>query len=187
MSAAAKCWSIRTDGRWASALAQDFARTLIRPISLKPKTAALRDAARLIAMVHELHKAGYQRVRILPAMAPNGLHWRCTISDSGNFSPDGLALVTTDEDRVARYTSGDGARYFGWKDGPVLTARLMAVRFLQCFPNIAAGGKGRDWAYAGWLTDVLGRAEHGSFVIFHADYPIADDELALWLPPPVVT
>lgn len=185
MSAAAKSWSIRTGGRWADAVTQDFARALIRPISLKPKSAALRDAARLIAMVHELHKAGYQRVRILPAMAPSGLHWRCTISDAGNFSPDGLSLVTTEEGRVARYTSGDGARYFGWEDGPNLTARLMAVRFLQRFPSIAAGGKGRDWPYAGWLTDVLGRAEHGSFVIFYADYPIAEDEFALWLPPPV--
>lgn len=130
-------------------MAQDFARELIRPISLKPQSAALRDAARLIAMVHELHKAGYQRIRILPAMAPSGLYWRCTISDAGNFSADGLALLLTEDGRVARYTSGDGARYFGWEDGPTLTARLLAVRFLQRFPAIAEGGKGRDWAYAG--------------------------------------
>ena len=82
--------------------------------------------------------------------------------------------------------SGDGARYFGWEDGPALTARVLAKRFLAAFPAIAGRGAGRDWAYAGWLTDVLGRAEHGSFVRFYADYPIGEDELALWQPPPVV-
>jgi hypothetical protein len=164
----------------------DFSRTLIRPISLKPPAeGALRDAARLIAMVHELHKAGYQRIRILPGMAPSGLYWRCSISDAGNFTADGLALRRPDEDRVARYTSGDGARYFGWEDGPTLTARLLARRFLTAFPAIAAPGAGRDWAYAGWLTDVLGRAEQGSFVAFYADYDLPEDVLALWRPPPV--
>lgn len=163
---------------------QDFARELIRPISLSPPADARRDAARLIAMVHELHKAGYQRIRILPSAAPNGIHWRCLISDAASFAPDGLSLRSgTAADRVARYTSGDGANYFGWADGGALTARLMAQRFLAAFPAIAAHGAGRDWPYAGWLTDVLGRAEHGSFVAFHADDPIDPEELELWRPP----
>lgn len=167
-------------------MTQDFARELIRPISMQPpKEAAFRDAARLIAMVHELHKAGYQRIRILPFMAPNGIHWRCTICDAGCLAPDGLRPHAAEEDRLARYTSADGARYFGWSDGPTLTARMMAYRFLDRFPLIAQHGVGRDWTYAGWLTDVLGRAEHGSFVVFHADYPIDPEELAPWLPPPV--
>ena len=165
--------------------AQDFARNLVRPISLKPAEGALRDAGRLIAMVHELHKAGYQRIRILPSMAPSGMHWRCRISDAGNFTADGLELRGGAADRVAVYTSADGALYFGWEDGATLTARLLARRFLKACPAIAAHGAGRDWPYAGWLTDVLGRAEHGSFVRFHADYPLSEEELALWRPPPV--
>lgn len=136
-------------------------------------------------MVHELHKAGYQRIRILPVMAPNGLHWRCSISDVASFAPDGRAILNLETGRIARYTSGDGNRYFGWPDGPTLTARQMAQRFLTSFPEIARHGAGRDWPYAGWLTDVLGRAEHGSFVVFHADYPIDPDDLSPWLPPPV--
>ena len=165
--------------------APDFARILVRPISLKPAEGVLRDAGRLIAMVHELHKAGHQRIRILPSMAPSGMHWRCRISDAGNFTSDGLELRSGEPDRVAICTSSDGARYFGWEDGRTLTARLLARRFLKAFPAIAIHGAGRDWAYAGWLTDVLGRAEHGSFVRFYADYPLAEDELALWRPPPV--
>lgn len=162
----------------------DFARVLIRPISLTPPAAGpVRDAARLIAMVHELHKAGYQRIRILPRMAPSGLYWRCTIADAGCFSDDGLSIGIAHAERVLSYTSGEGARYFGWDDGPDMTARMLARCFLLRFPRLAECGAGRDWAYAGWLTDVLGRAEQGSFVIFGADYPIPDDVFALWRPP----
>ena len=153
-----------------------------RPISLQPpKERHLRDAARLIAMVHELHKAGYQRIRICPAMAPNGLHWRCMISYAANLAEDGYSFQGAE---VARYTSGQEAHYFDWPDGDRLTAREMARRFLETFPKIAAAGAGRDLAYAGWLTDVLGYAEHGKFVIFYADYPVSPEELRRWAPPP---
>ena len=60
----------------------------------------------------------------------------------------------------------------------------MARRFLEAFPRLAEKGAGRDWPYAGWLTDVLGHAEHGRFVAFHADYPIDTAELDCWTPPP---
>ena len=156
-----------------------------RPISMRPPAEkALRDAARLIAMVHELHKAGYQRIRICPSMAPNGIHWRCTISYAGNVAQYGGGFGGDPEGEVARYTSGDGARYFGWTDGERLTARQMAKRFLEAFPRIAEKGAGVDWPYAGWLTDVLGYAEHGKFVSFYADYPLDPEDLRRWTPPP---
>jgi hypothetical protein len=136
-------------------------------------------------MVHELHKAGYQRIRILPGMAPNGVHWRCTISYAENVAPDGRSFLRTDEGHAARYTSGQGARYYDWPDADRLNARQLARRFLTSFPIIADRGAGRDWPYAGWLTDILGLAEHGRFIAFHADYPIDPDELRHWAPPPV--
>ena len=155
-----------------------------RPISMRPpEERALRDAGRLIAMVHELHKAGYQRIRICPAMAPNGIHWRCTISYAANVGEDGYAFGADPNGQVARYTSGDGARYFGWPDGDRLTARQMAQRFLTAFPVIAEKGAGLDWPYAGWLTDVLGYAEQGKFVSFSADYPLDPEDLRRWAPP----
>jgi hypothetical protein len=165
----------------------DYARLIIRPVSMKPHAEpVLRDAGRVIAMVHELHKAGYQRIRILPYMAPSGLYWRCLITDADSFEPDGLSLASSAEpERSARYSSAERTTYFGWTDGATLTARAMARRFLTAFPAIAAHGAGRDWAYAGWLTDMLGRAEHGSFVIFFADYPLDPEMLRLWQPPPV--
>lgn len=158
----------------------------LRPVSLRPpKEPAHRDAARLIAMVHELHKSGYQRIRILPTMAPTGLHWRCTITSADNVAPDGLSIRTAGNGLIARYTSGQGSHYFDWPGADRMTARQLAVHFLSAFPLIAERGAGRDWPYAGWLTDVLGRAEHCSFVVFAADYPLDEAELREWRPPPV--
>ena len=157
----------------------------VRPISTTPPAErALRDAARLIAMVHELHKAGYQRIRICPSMAPNGIHWRCGISFAANVAGDGRTFCGGTEGQVAAYSSGQGANYFGWADGDRLTARQMARRFLTAFPLIAERGAGLDWPYAGWLTDVLGYAEHGKFVAFYADYELDPEDLARWAPPP---
>ena len=136
-------------------------------------------------MVHECHKAGYQRIRISPGMAPSGVHWRCTITFADNVAEDGHSILDGADGLVARYTSGQGNRYFDWTGAQQMTARRLADRFLKAFPVIAERGAGRDWAYAGWLTDVLGRAEHGLFPVFYADYPLDEEVLRLWRPPPV--
>ena len=86
----------------------------LRPASLKPPAdKAPRDAARLVAMVQELHKAGYQRLRIAPAMAPSGLHWRCAISHAGNVAADGRGFREAADGEIALYSSGQGTAYFG--------------------------------------------------------------------------
>jgi hypothetical protein len=72
-----------------------------------------------------------------------------------------------------------------------MNARQMAERFLHAFPRITSAGAGRDWMYAGWLTDVLGRAEQGTStdIIKLYNYNNAgdapDDDLELWSPPPL--
>jgi hypothetical protein len=155
-----------------------------RPVSLRPPSdRALRDAGRLIAMVHELHKAGYQRIRICPSMAPNGIHWRCRITYAANVAEDGYTPRGGAEGQVAAYSSGQGANYFGWPGADRMTARDLARHFLEAFPVIAERGAGRDWPYAGWLTDLLGHAEQGRFVAFYADYPIDPETLCRWTPP----
>ena len=163
----------------------------VRAISQQPSaTPILRRAARVLAMVHELHKAGYQRIRILPYLSPSGGHWRCTITPSANVADDGFHLIDDSGTRlVARYTTGQDNRYFDWAGSENDSARELAVRFIKEFPDIAQGGAGRDWMYAGWLTDVLGRAESGSaedLLYLIADWQIPDEEMRKWRPPPPI-
>jgi hypothetical protein len=142
-------------------------------------------------MVHELHKAGYQKIRLLPYLAPSGGYWRCVVTFSDNVEGDGYTIREENSERglAARYTTGDENQYFGWKEVEELNARELAARFLLEFPEIARQGQGRDWMYAGWLTDVLGRAEQGrssDLLFLRADWEIPEQELREWLPPPPI-
>ncbi|MEN3749293.1 hypothetical protein TPR58_19120 [Sphingomonas sp. HF-S3] len=148
------------------------------PISLAPSTTPpVRNATRLLTMVHELHKAGYQRIRISPGMSPSGVYWRCSITHIGAMDADGRRVAPgAAADQVAFYTSGAEDRYFDWPDARARSGRELAVRFIERFPQIAQPGLGRDWAYAGWLTEILGRAELGRLPVFFADYPLSFED-----------
>jgi hypothetical protein len=162
-----------------------------RPISLEPASdAKARRVTRVLAMVHELHKAGYQRIRILPYLSASGW-WRCEITCADNVADDGYTIRPggDTDDAVARYSSAEGADYFGWPGASQISARALAARFLEAFPRIAARGQGRDWLYAGWLTDVLGRAEGGrteDLLYLLADWDLGPDVLRDWQPPPPI-
>jgi hypothetical protein len=183
---------------WKSILAEAEKRFGWQPAPMAPRRVSLtpaedaivRHATRVLAMVHELHKAGYQKIRVLPYLAPSGGYWRCTITYAANMADDGFTPIRDgagDREHVARYSTADGNNYFGGDKALSLSARELAVRFLGEFPVIAAMGQGRDWLYAGWLTDVLGRAEQGrvqDLLYLIADFELGDGVLRDWQPPP---
>jgi len=140
----------------------------------------IRRAQRLLMMVHELHKVGYQRLRIAPSMAPSGMFWRCSITHIGNISATNGALLHYCDCDSADYSSGQGNTYFGWKDARRDTARQLAAKFLERFPEISEKGKGEDWTYAGWYVQMLGIAERGALPVAIADWYSEPDPR--WLP-----
>lgn len=145
------------------------------------------NALRLLLMVHELHKAGFQRLRIHSGMAPNGMHWRCEISSVNVSKISDANLYKAKE--LARYTSGTEDLYFNWEDARKDSPRQLAAKFIERFPDVAGDGFGSDWAYAGWFVEMLGFAERDFFPVAFADYELpnclADDgERKLPFPPP---
>lgn len=146
---------------------------------------------RVLSMVNELHKAGYQRIRISPGLSASGMSWRCAITAAKNIEPDGFGILLRDEEpgTVARYNTGQEARYFGWKGLEDFNPRELAMRFLKEYPLIAKGGIGRDWAYAGWLTEIIGIAEQGGrddILVLYSDYGSDESFLKHWAPPPPI-
>lgn len=140
-------------------------------------------------MVHELHKAGYQRIRISPGMSPSGMHWRCSSTFSDNVQEDGFTIREFDTANgwVAPYSSAS-IEPFDWTGAADWNARILARRYLEAFPVIAERGAGRDWAYAGWLTDILGLVEQGEtsrYPVFYADYPLDLTDYPFLPPPPL--
>jgi hypothetical protein len=68
-------------------------------------------------------------------------------------------------DGVPIYSSaGGGDCYFDWEDARGDNARALAEKFLLRFPDVARRGSGRDWRYAGWLSELVGVLESGDLL-----------------------
>lgn len=144
--------------------------TTLPQVSTKPSSEARdRRVLRVLAMVHELHKAGYQRLRICPGIGGPGA-WRCAISPVSNTRKEHGALFRDETRLVARHTEASDNEYFGWRDAKTDTARELAAKFIQRFPDIAREGIGEDWPYVGWYVQMLGLAEKGDVPVAYSDW-----------------
>ncbi|GLC27763.1 hypothetical protein [Roseisolibacter agri] len=131
---------------------------------------SVRRGQRVLSMVHELHKRGYQRLRVMPGMSPSGGYWRCNVTPASNILRTHGAMARDFTALTAHYTSGMENEYFGWQDARTDSARVLADKFVERFPEIAAAAVGRDWAYVGWYTEMLGIAEQGYLPVAYADW-----------------
>ncbi len=127
---------------------------------------------RMMEMTHELHVLGYQKIRVFPSMAPSGCHWRLEWVPDYSVPSAVMPPEHSNEHEIARYTSGAGWQPFEWQSVKSLSALEMAQQFLHQFPELARAGKGDDWAYAGWLTKLLGEVRQGKLPYFLADWDI---------------
>jgi hypothetical protein len=168
---------------------------------VKSSLSFVRRSQRLLRAVSELHRLGYQRLRVMPYEYP--LAWRCVIAPADRFHPrNGAYVEDLGEGEIAHYSSASENEYFGWTDAKQDDARALAEKLVARFPAVVAAGAGRDWAYAGWLAELLGALERGPRLPFvMAEYfepgptelralPIRDFEDGLVrmdfpLPPPV--
>ena len=134
-------------------------------------------------MVHELHKAGYQRLRICVGHSLDGNDWRCHLLPAVNMHKDGWTPTSTDKAHL--YTSREANCYFGWSDAVDDSARSLAKKFVERFPETARDAIGQDWLYAGWFTSALGSAENGFLPAFYGgrSYELKTPEIPL---PPAI-
>lgn len=152
-----------------------------------------RRALRVLRLVHEFHKQGYQRMRIAPGMSPSGCSWRCAITPRSNILRTHGAKLSSWDRLVAHYSSGQGNEYFGWTDAQHDDVKTLAAKFHERMPEIVQASRGVDWEYAGWYVSMLGHVERGLFPIAYSDWPTSDDspylpmvggKSELLLPPP---
>lgn len=86
----------------------------------------------MLSMVAELHRRGYEQLRIVSGLSPSGMHGRCTVTPA--------ALLDRDpgDSLVAFYTTGQERAYFGWPDAAAASAEALADKFLARFPALGA-------------------------------------------------
>jgi hypothetical protein len=130
-----------------------------------------RAYRKVLRLVQELHLRGYQRLRIVPYMAPSGAYWRCTITPASNILRTHGALLVSDDDRlVARYSSGAEREYFGWSDVAHARPSDLASVFTKRMPALVEAGRGSDWVYVGWYVEMLNLTFPDSLPVAFADY-----------------
>lgn len=152
-----------------------------------------RWALRVLRLVHELHKQGYQLLRIAPGMSMSGCHWRCAVIPKSNVLKNHGAMVKDFRRVTAHYSSAQRNAYFGWMDAQIDTAQQLAVKFVKRFPQIVEASLGDDSSYADWYVQMLGYAEQARFPIAYADWgewpderflPLTRGDSDLPMPPP---
>jgi hypothetical protein len=135
---------------------------------------------KVLLMVSELHKMGYQRIRIAPAMSPSGCHWRCAVTPVQNISNRNGAMIANsppNPDLIARYTSGSKNAYFGWMDYDDEPPAHLADIFIRGHRALVEAGWGQDLEYANWYQSMLELTDPDLFPIAYADYDLPTDYL----------
>lgn len=135
-----------------------------------PEDEAHRNATLVILMVEELHRLGYERLRICPGMSPSGMYWRCSVTHVDNIQADHGAMMVDEKSDVVTYSSGSGDKFFGWEDTQGDSPEILARKFVERFPLIARLGRGDDEEYVRWFKGVVDVVQTGELPYAYSDW-----------------
>lgn len=131
------------------------------PAPVNSSDHTIRRCQRMLRMVSELHKRGFQRLRVMPHIY-GGSIWRLALASRDSFSNRvGLALTIEGLEHAPQYSSASQNHPFGWQDAENDDARALATKMIERFPDLLAECVGRDWDYAGWFNELMGWVEAG--------------------------
>ena len=121
----------------------------------------IRRCQRVLRMVAELHKRGFQRLRVMPHIY-GGSIWRLVLGPCDWFSNRmGVAMTVDGLERAPQYSSMSENRPFEWHDAEKDDARALASKMVERFPELLSASVGQDWEYAGWFVELIGWVEAG--------------------------
>ena len=122
-----------------------------------------RRCFRVLRMVAILHGKGFHGLRVFPYKHP--LAYRIELYPASYVDEDGVKHRCQDDLEqkalIARHSGTNGASYFGWDDVAALSAQALALKFIDCFPELARASYHFDYAYAGWYATLLAHCEYG--------------------------
>ena len=138
---------------------------------------------KLILMVDELHKLGYELIRLNPSMSPSGLYWRCDIKPFGEkrlrMYMDEISKSHEADYNIATYSSAQGANIFKWSDTTHNSSLELAHKFIKRFPILIKHGKGIDKEYTEWYWKMIEDTKPMGLIYGFADYALEEGEMGL--------
>lgn len=122
----------------------------------------LRNASGLdlMLMLDKLHKMGYEKLRWLSYMSPNGCALRCHLTTAENIFCNCEVIQWGD------YLFSISVGSFK-KESDI---EKLAVAFLNTFPRLALLGKGKDSRYRIWFKELLVRAKKGAVPEYYGEF-----------------
>lgn len=122
-------------------------------------------AYEIIMALHELHKQGYELLRLLPGMSPNGCAWRWHIY------PKAYMHGNVEIERNGYGEAPSEPHPFGscGQEQSNISIETLIDAFKVCYPEAIELGHGEDKAYIKWYARIVKKAKELHFPVAFAD------------------
>lgn len=131
----------------------------------------LRDcsAYEIVMLVHELHKRGYEQLRLFPGMSPSGMSWRWELYPKVMMGGD------NGFERHSGYIQFECLRSSTGESRPKGRDLIDVDQVLKEHAEFFEKAKGEDKAYVEWFQQIVDHAEKDDFPIAYCDYYSHDE------------
>lgn len=120
---------------------------------------------RYFLVIAELHKMGYELIRVCPCLSPNGMAWRCATTVKKYTLKKCGAIYHGPEHTAANNLNGG----FRFGECENMNPYEIAVKFLDYYPHLAKWGIGNDSDYVVWFLKAAELAQQGYFFYAFSD------------------
>ena len=121
---------------------------------------------KLLKVAMELHHAGYEKLRIVPSLAPSGMYWRCEF-----LSADKSARCNT-SNWIFKIENENILKEI------LASAKELAKIFILENSLFIEKCLGKDAAYVTWYKNVISNLKEGELPYAFADWEIPTDTWA---------
>lgn len=119
-------------------------------------------AYELMQILHELHKSGYQKLRWMSYMSPNGYCLRCHITTQDRICANREIVFAGDSNEI--WCTSTRVMTTGEDIKPLVKT------FMNENPRLLEIGKGEDVEYVEWFNKLLSFAAKGQTPVFYEEY-----------------
>lgn len=116
----------------------------------------------LMQILHELHKLGYQKLRWMSYMSPNGFYLRCHITTQDHICAN-MDIVFCEDPYEIWCTSAEAMT-----TGEDISQSVKV--FIEENPRLLEIGKGNDPEYVEWFNKLLSLVAKGQTPVFYREY-----------------
>lgn len=124
-------------------------------------------ACDIILMLDELHKRGYEQLRILPGLSPSGFYWRWRIYPKALLGND--KYLERNLNLPSSITSGCPYGSTG-KEASCNDYKELADEFISLYQNVIEAGKRPDAEYIRWFQQIVNKAKENIVPLAYYDY-----------------